>query len=73
MTPAIDWENAPEWKEPTAFENVLEAFWRDMEDEHSHKIGFLDGSDVYAVTVELGHLAAWFDKLQEVHDKEVGR
>ena len=67
---AIDWNNAPTFKPRTKFEEVLDDFYRDMEDCHSQVIGNIDGEDVYAVTVELGYMAHWFDRLQWAYDEE---
>ena len=68
--PAIDFEKAPTFEQPTMFEKILDEFYRDMEDCHCQVIGEIDGGEVYAVTVELGYLAHWFDRLQWAYDEE---
>lgn len=66
----IDWERAPTFRPQTKFEKTLDEFYRDMEDNHAHVIGSIDGGEVYAVTVELGYMAHWFDRLQWAYDEE---
>ena len=68
-----DWENAPTFEQPTKLDQLLDDFYRDMEDNHSQVIGSIDGGDVYAVTVELGYMAHWVDRLQWAYDEERGR
>lgn len=67
---AIDFEKAQTFEQPTKFEKVLDEFYRDMEDFYCQLIGNIDGADIHAVTVELGYLAHWFDRLQEAYDEE---
>ena len=69
----VDLENAPTFEKPTRFDQLLDDFYRDMEDNHSQVIGSIDGERVYAVTVELGYMAHWVDRLQWAYDEERGR